>query len=154
MLSVLNHDTAIASAAARMTTAAAGRPLVEMGSRRTHEEAAVAVARAAYLAGFDSTSNLAAGRRYGIPTVGTASHAFTLAHESEEAAFRSQVEAHGAAPRCSSTPTTSTTASARRSRSPAPVWARSGSTAVTSPRKPIGRASCSTSWAPPRPGSS
>ncbi len=96
VLSVLNHDTAIASAAARMTTAAAGRPLVEMGSRRTHEEAAVAVARAAYLAGFDSTSNLAAGRRYGIPTVGTASHAFTLAHESEEAAFRSQVEAHGA----------------------------------------------------------
>jgi putative nicotinate phosphoribosyltransferase len=95
VLSVLNHDSAIASAAARMTTAAAGRPLVEMGSRRTHEQAAVAVARAAYLAGFASTSNLAAGRRYGIPTVGTAAHAFTLAHESEEAAFRSQVEAHG-----------------------------------------------------------
>ncbi len=96
ILSVLNHDTAIASAAVRMTTAAAGRPLIEMGSRRTHEEAAVAVARAAYLAGFDSTSNLAAGRRYGIPTVGTAAHAFTLAHKSEELAFRSQVEAHGA----------------------------------------------------------
>ena len=96
VLSVLNHDTAIASAAARMVTAAAGRPIIEMGGRRTHEQAAIATARAAYLAGFASTSNLAAGRRYGIPTVGTAAHAFTLAHESEEAAFRSQVEAQGA----------------------------------------------------------
>ncbi len=95
LLSVLNHDSAIASAAARMVTAAQGRPLVEMGTRRTHEEAAIAAARAAYLAGFASTSNLAAGRRYGIPTVGTAAHAFVLAHESEEAAFRSQVEAQG-----------------------------------------------------------
>jgi putative nicotinate phosphoribosyltransferase len=95
ILSVLNHDTAIASAAARMAIAAQDRPLVEMGSRRTHEEAAVDVARAAYLAGFASTSNLAAGLRYRIPTVGTAAHAFTLAHESEEAAFRSQVDAHG-----------------------------------------------------------
>jgi len=95
VLSVLNHDTAIASAAARMVTAAQGRPIIEMGGRRTHEQAAIAAARAAYLAGFASTSNLAAGRRYGIPTVGTAAHAFTLAHESEEAAFRSQVEAQG-----------------------------------------------------------
>ena len=57
VLSVLNHDSAIASAAARMVTAAAGRPLIEMGSRRTHEEAAVACARAAYLAGFAATSS-------------------------------------------------------------------------------------------------
>jgi nicotinate phosphoribosyltransferase len=78
-----------------MVDAAGGRPLIEMGSRRTHEEAAVAAARAAYLAGFGSTSNLAAGRTHGVPTVGTAAHAFTLAHESEEAAFRSQVEALG-----------------------------------------------------------
>ena len=49
-----------------------------MGSRRTHEQAAVAAARAAYLAGFASTSNLAAGGRYGIPTTGTSAHAFTL----------------------------------------------------------------------------
>ena len=78
VLSVLNHDCAIACAAARMVTPPQGRPLIEMGSRRTHEEAAVAVARAAYIAGFASTSNLAAGCRYGIPTVGTAAHAFTL----------------------------------------------------------------------------
>ncbi|GII25511.1 nicotinate phosphoribosyltransferase [Planosporangium mesophilum] len=91
VLSVLNHDCAIASAAARMVTAARGRPLIEMGSRRTHEEAAVAAARSAYLAGFASTSNLAAGRRYGIPTAGTAAHAFTLLHDDERAAFASQV---------------------------------------------------------------
>jgi nicotinate phosphoribosyltransferase len=95
VLSVLNHDTAIASAAARMVTAAEGRPLVEMGSRRTHEEAAVAAARAAYVAGFASTSNLAAGRLHGVPTVGTAAHAFTLAHATEADAFRSQVAAQG-----------------------------------------------------------
>jgi nicotinate phosphoribosyltransferase len=99
ILSVLNHDSAIASAAARMVTAAGGptgRPLVEMGSRRTHEEAAVAVARVAYVAGFASSSNLAAGRRHGVPTVGTAAHAFTLAHRTEVEAFRSQVQAQGA----------------------------------------------------------
>ncbi|MTD13348.1 nicotinate phosphoribosyltransferase [Nakamurella sp. YIM 132087] len=96
VLSILNHDCAIASAAARMVTAADGRPLIEMGSRRTHEEAAVASARAAYLAGFGTTSNLMAGRRYGIPTGGTAAHAFTLLHDSEEAAFASQVAAMGA----------------------------------------------------------
>lgn len=94
-LSILNHDCAIASAAARMVSAADGRPLIEMGSRRTHEESAVAAARAAYLAGFSITSNLLAGRRYDIPTGGTAAHAFILLHETEEAAFRSQVAALG-----------------------------------------------------------
>ncbi|MEV4639299.1 nicotinate phosphoribosyltransferase [Actinoplanes sp. NPDC049548] len=95
ILSVLNHDSAIASAAARMVTAARGRPIIEMGSRRTHEHAAVASARAAYLAGFASTSNLAAGGRYGIPTTGTSAHAFTLLHDDEPAAFASQVAALG-----------------------------------------------------------
>lgn len=59
--------------------------------RRTHEWAAVAAARAAWLAGFDATSNLEAGRRYGVPTAGTAAHAFTLVHDSESAAFAAQV---------------------------------------------------------------
>lgn len=95
VLSVLNFDCAVASAAARMVTAAHGRPIVEMGSRRAHEEAAIASARAAYLAGFAATSNLAAGRRYGIPTAGTAAHAFTLLHDSETDAFASQVAALG-----------------------------------------------------------
>ncbi len=96
VLSILNHDCAIASAAARMASVAGDRPLIEMGTRRTHEEAAVAAARAAYLAGFTTTSNLEAGRRYGIPTAGTAAHAFTLLHDSEEAAFAAQVAALGA----------------------------------------------------------
>jgi nicotinate phosphoribosyltransferase len=95
ILSVLNHDCAIAAGAARMVTAARGRPIIEMGSRRTHEEAAVAAARSAYLAGFASTSNLAAGARYGIPTTGTSAHAFTLLHDDEPAAFASQVAALG-----------------------------------------------------------
>ncbi|GAA4565397.1 nicotinate phosphoribosyltransferase [Micromonospora coerulea] len=95
VLSVLNHDCAVAAAAARMVTAARGRTLIEMGSRRAHEEAAVAAARAAYLAGFRFTSNLAAGQRYGIPTAGTAAHAFTLLHDDERAAFSSQVATLG-----------------------------------------------------------
>jgi nicotinate phosphoribosyltransferase len=95
VLSVLNHDCAVATAAARMAGAAGDRPLVEMGGRRTHEDAAVAAARAAYLAGFAATSNLAAGQRYGIPTAGTAAHAFILLHDSEADAFAAQVAALG-----------------------------------------------------------
>jgi nicotinate phosphoribosyltransferase len=94
-LSILNHDSAIAAAASRMVTAAAGRPIIEMGSRRTHEAAAVAAARAAYLAGFAATSNLEAERRHGIPTTGTAAHAFVLLHDDELGAFKSQVAALG-----------------------------------------------------------
>jgi nicotinate phosphoribosyltransferase len=78
-----------------MTSVAEGRPCIEMGTRRTHEEAAVAAARAAYIGGFASTSNLAAGRKWGLPTVGTAAHAFTLVHDDERAAFTAQVEALG-----------------------------------------------------------
>src|SRR5688500_16542556 len=95
VLSILNHDSAVASAAARMVTAAAGRPIIEMGSRRTHEAAAVASARAAYLAGFSTTSNLEAERRHGIPTAGTAAHAWILLHDDELTACRAQVAALG-----------------------------------------------------------
>jgi nicotinate phosphoribosyltransferase len=95
LLSIYNHDSAIASAASRMTCAAAGRPCIEMGSRRTHEEAAVAAARAAYVAGFAATSNLAARQRYGVPTTGTSAHSFTLLHDSEKDAFVAQVRSLG-----------------------------------------------------------
>jgi nicotinate phosphoribosyltransferase len=95
VLSILNHDAAVAAAAARMVTAAAGRPIIEMGSRRTHEQAAISAARAAYLAGFASTSNLAASERFGVPTAGTAAHAFTLLHDDERAAFAAQIDALG-----------------------------------------------------------
>jgi nicotinate phosphoribosyltransferase len=94
-LSVLNHDCAIAAAGSRMVHAAGGRPLIEMGSRRTHERAAVASARAAYIAGFGSTSNLEARHRYQIPSSGTSAHAFTLLHDSEREAFKAQVDALG-----------------------------------------------------------
>jgi len=94
-LSVFNYDSAVASAAARMVSAAGERPLAEMGSRRTGERSAVAAARAAYIAGFGATSNLEAGREWGIPTMGTAAHAFTLLFDSEEEAFRAQVAAMG-----------------------------------------------------------
>jgi nicotinate phosphoribosyltransferase len=100
LLSILNHDCAVASAASRMVTAAGGpgpegRPLIEMGSRRTHESAAVAAARAAYLVGFASTSNLAARYVYGVPSGGTSAHAFTLVHDSEPAAFAAQLASLG-----------------------------------------------------------
>nr|WP_281370058.1 nicotinate phosphoribosyltransferase [Naumannella cuiyingiana] len=94
-LSIYNHDSAIASAASRMTAMANGRPCIEMGSRRTQELAAVAAARAAYIAGFETTSNLEAGRRYGVPTAGTAAHSFTLLFDSEREAFRAQLDALG-----------------------------------------------------------
>ena len=95
-LSILNHDCAVAAAASRMTAAAGDRPCIEMGSRRTHEQAAVAAARAAYIAGFSATSNLQAGRRYGVPTTGTSAHAFTLLHDDERSAFAAQVASLGA----------------------------------------------------------
>ncbi|MHB8339877.1 MAG: nicotinate phosphoribosyltransferase [Mycobacteriales bacterium] len=97
VLSVLNHDSAVAAAAARMVGAAAGRPCLEMGARRSHELAAPATARAAYLAGFAGSSALEAARAYGIPTIGTSGHAFTLVHDGEREAFEAQVAALGAA---------------------------------------------------------
>jgi nicotinate phosphoribosyltransferase len=96
-LSILNHDCAIASGASRMVTAAGERPLIEMGSRRTHERAAVAAARVAYITGFASTSNLRARYEYGIPSAGTSAHAFTLVHDSERHAFETQLESLGKA---------------------------------------------------------
>ena len=95
ILSILNYDSAVASAASRMVQAADSRPLIEMGARRASERSAVGAARAAYIAGFEATSNLEAGRSFGIPTRGTAAHSFTLVHDSEEEAFRAQVDAMG-----------------------------------------------------------
>lgn len=95
ILSIFNYDSSVASAASRMVTAANGRFVAEMGGRRVNENAAVAAARAAYVAGFDATSNLEAGRSWSIPTMGTAAHAFTLLHDTEELAFKAQLETFG-----------------------------------------------------------
>jgi nicotinate phosphoribosyltransferase len=96
LLSILNYDSAVASAASRMTNAAGDRPCIEMGSRRTHEWAAVAAARASYIVGFATSSNLEAGRTYGVPTAGTSAHSFTLLHDDEREAFEAQVASLGA----------------------------------------------------------
>lgn len=95
ILSIFNYDSAVATAASRMSVAAGTRPCLEMGSRRAHEEAAVAAARAAVITGFAGTSNLEAGRRYGLHTIGTSAHSFTLLHDSEREAFEAQLESLG-----------------------------------------------------------
>lgn len=95
ILSILNFDSAVAGAASLLVAAAGQRPVIEMGSRRTDPDAAVAAARAAYIGGFAATSNLEAGRRHGLPTAGTAAHSFVLAFPSEEEAFAAQVAATG-----------------------------------------------------------
>lgn len=95
LLSIYNFDSAVASAASRMTLAAEGRPIIEMGGRRTHEWAAVAAARAAWIAGFGSSSDLEAGRSWQIPVSGTAAHSFTLLFDDEEDAFKAQLATMG-----------------------------------------------------------
>lgn len=95
ILSILNYDSAVATAASRMTVAAGNRPCLEMGSRRAHEQAAVSAARASVIAGFTATSNLEAGRQYGLHTIGTSAHAFTLLHDSERQAFEAQLASQG-----------------------------------------------------------
>ena len=158
VLSILNHDSAVAAATSRMVGAAEGRPVIEMGSRRTHEQAAVAAARAAYIAGCSSTSNLEAGRLYGVPTAGTAAHSFVLAHPDESAAFAAQLDAMG-------TSTTllvdtydveraiRTAVELAREREPKGL-APSGSTPATCSTKRSERERSSTSSGPRLPGSS
>lgn len=89
LLSIIHLQTLIASKAARVTTAAAGRPVVEFGSRRAHGiEAGVFAARAAFIGGCEGTSNTYAGFRFGIPVFGTQAHSWIMAHGDEAEAFR------------------------------------------------------------------
>jgi nicotinate phosphoribosyltransferase len=88
MINQIAFPTLVASKAARAVDAAAGRPIIEFGGRRAHgSEAAIEASRAAYIAGFEATSSVEAGRRYGIPLTGTMAHSFVLASRSEEEAF-------------------------------------------------------------------
>ncbi len=90
LLSTINFQTLIASKASRVVTAARGRDVVEFGTRRAHgPEAGVLAARAAYIGGCVGTSNVEAGRRFGIPIVGTLAHSYVMAFDREEDAFRS-----------------------------------------------------------------
>ena len=89
LLSILHFQTLIASKASRVTASAAGRPVVEFGSRRAHGmEAGVLAARAAFIGGCEGTSNTYAGRRFCIPVYGTQAHSWIMAHEDEADAFR------------------------------------------------------------------
>ncbi|HEY1873576.1 MAG TPA: nicotinate phosphoribosyltransferase, partial [Steroidobacteraceae bacterium] len=92
LINIVHFQTMIASKAARCVIAARGTQLIDFGMRRAHEaDAAVFAARAAYLAGFDATATVEAGRRFGIPLSGTLAHSFIEAHDREEQAFRSFV---------------------------------------------------------------
>jgi nicotinate phosphoribosyltransferase len=89
LLATLNHQTLIATKAARVVEAADRRGVIEFGARRAHGfDAAIYGTRAAYIAGCIGTSNVLAGQAFGIPVYGTAAHSFTMAFEKETEAFR------------------------------------------------------------------
>jgi nicotinate phosphoribosyltransferase len=96
LLALVVYPTAVASEAARIVEAAAGRPVVEFGSRRAHgTRAAAEAARAAFIGGCDSTSNVEAGLRFGLPVSGTMAHSWVMAFEDELTAFRKYLELFG-----------------------------------------------------------
>ncbi|WP_084076692.1 nicotinate phosphoribosyltransferase [Demequina sp. NBRC 110057] len=89
LLTFVGHQTAIASKAARVALACGDRTFVDFAARRAHgPDAALTGARAAYLAGASGTSNVLAGKRYGIPLSGTMAHAYVMSHDDERDAFR------------------------------------------------------------------
>jgi nicotinate phosphoribosyltransferase len=93
LLACIGFQTLVATKASRVARAARGRPVVDFGSRRAHgPDAGVLAARACCLGGCRATSNLEAGRRFGLPVAGTMAHSFVMAFESEAAAFRRYLE--------------------------------------------------------------
>ena len=96
LINAVNFPTTIASKAARCYHAARGRGLVDFSLRRTPgEDAGINVARASYLAGFDGTSNVLAGKFYDIPVSGTMAHSFVMSFEDEIEAFRAFARTFG-----------------------------------------------------------
>ena len=97
LLSTVHHQTMAASAAHRLAAAAKGTPVVDFGTRHAQGAAAGAdTARAAYIAGLAATSNVAAGRRFGVPVSGTMAHSYIQAHECESDALAAFAAAHRA----------------------------------------------------------
>ncbi len=95
LINLVHVQSLLGSRAARCVDVAAGRRLVEFGFRRAHgAEAGVAVARASFLAGFDATSNVEAGRRFGIPVAGTMAHSYVECFPDETAAFEAFTRAY------------------------------------------------------------
>jgi nicotinate phosphoribosyltransferase len=96
LLAIITFQTSVASKASRVVTAAAGRSVIEFGSRRAHgPDAAVHAARAAYIAGCASTSNVEAGRRFGVPVSGTMAHSWVMGFANEIDAFRQYMAIFG-----------------------------------------------------------
>jgi nicotinate phosphoribosyltransferase len=90
VLNSIQYQTAAASKAARIMAVSRDRAVVDFGFRRAHmADAGIYAARAGYIAGFSGTSNLEAGKRFGIPVVGTMAHSYIMAYSREEDAFRS-----------------------------------------------------------------
>src|SRR5207245_11448834 len=93
LLSVINYETLVAAKAARVVTAAGGRPVWEFGTRRAHgPQAGVRAAWAAYVGGCAGTSNVLAGYLYGVPLAGTAAHSWTQVFPTEREAFEALLE--------------------------------------------------------------
>ena len=89
VMNQVHLQSVLASKAARVVEAAAGRPVIDFGMRRMHGlDAAAKAVRAFYIAGVDATSNVAAGNRYGVPISGTMAHSYVQAHDDEATAFR------------------------------------------------------------------
>ena len=89
LLATLSYQTMIASKAARVVTAAAGKQIVDFGARRAHgSQASLFAARAASIGGCQGTSNVLAGQQFGMDTYGTQAHSWVMAHENEAEAFR------------------------------------------------------------------
>lgn len=94
LLNLLHYQTLIASKAARCVLAAAGKPVIDFGLRRSHgAEAGLLAARAGYLAGFVGSATVMAGRGFEVPVFGTMGHSFIQAHQSERRAFEHFAEA-------------------------------------------------------------
>ena len=95
VLNEIHFQSLVAAKAARCVDAAEGRTLVDFSLRRTHRaDAGMRVARSSYLAGFDATSNVLAGMRYGIPTAGTMAHSYIESFPDELEAFRAYARAY------------------------------------------------------------
>ena len=96
LLNVVNFETLIATKAARMVEAAAGRPVVDFGFRRAHgPDAGLLAARAAYIGGCVATATVAAGMLWDIPTSGTMAHSYVMGFDSEVDAFTEFLREHG-----------------------------------------------------------
>ncbi|MGC8586655.1 MAG: nicotinate phosphoribosyltransferase [Candidatus Micrarchaeia archaeon] len=94
LLNKMNFSTLIATKAARVVYASRNKPVVEFGMRRAHGEGCLEATRAAYIGGCQSTSNVMAGKKFGIPIAGTMAHSFVMSFDSEIDAFRTYAKVY------------------------------------------------------------